>query len=163
MKLTLASGGALLAFGLAFVSPASAQGVRFEIEDAKALHTQVITACAGYTGKKACGVVVYAAEPCNTRDPGHVRQVYGAYPDGSLRFQAGQSGVQRGPTAQLLVGLSIIDRNGKTTAYRNPQFVSWDEYSAGKRSVEVCSKTQKLEASDFIVDSQVEKFLKANP
>ena len=36
-----------------------------------------------------------------------------------------------------------------TPSTRSPQFVSWDEYQGGKKSVTICGKSERIEVKDF--------------
>jgi hypothetical protein len=63
----------------------------------------------------------------------------------------------------LFAPLGIIAKDGTTTSYTSPQFVSWDDYQGGKKSVTVCGKSERIEAKDFTLATTLQKFLKANP
>jgi hypothetical protein len=131
-----------------------------DIEAAQALYQQMKPACSGGSPNKACGVLAYSPEDCSAKKKdAHIRQVYDTFEDGSVRFQQGNSGVARQRPMALLVGFGIIAKNGETTRYADPQFVSWDEYQGGKKSVTVCGKASRIEARDFIISPPMKKYL----
>lgn len=135
-----------------------------DVQAAQALFAQLKPACIEGSTKRACGVLAYAPEDCSAKKKdAHIRHVYGAYEDGTVRFQQGNAGVARQRPIALLAPFAMIARNGEATRYANPRFVSWDDYQAGKKSVIVCGKTSKIEARDFTVQATMEKFLKNNP
>jgi hypothetical protein len=134
-----------------------------DIAAAQTLLGQIKPACDSGSNNKACGILAYSPEDCTAKrtDP-HIRQVYNTYADGSVRFQQGNTGVARRPPIALLAPLGIIGRDGSTTSYASPQFVSWDEYQGGKKSVTICGKSERVEVKDFMLSSTLEKYLKAN-
>jgi len=134
-----------------------------DIAAAQTLLDQIKPACDAGSDKRACGILAYSPEDCTIKktDP-HTRQVYNTYDDRSVRFQQG-TGVIRRPPIALLAPRGIIGRDGTTTSYNNPQFVSWDEYQAGKKAVTICGKSERIEVKDFTLSGTLEKFLKANP
>jgi hypothetical protein len=153
---------------IAIPGPVAAQQGRLitqaDIAAAHTLFDQINVACAAGSKNKACGVLAYSPENCAAkRTDVHTRQIYNTYDDRTVRFQAGGTQVVRRPPIALLAPLGIIGRDGSTTSYASPQFVSWDDYESGKRSVTVCGKSERIEAKDFILANALEKFLKANP
>jgi hypothetical protein len=132
-------------------------------EAAQGLFEQVKEPCAAGSRSKACGVLVYSPEDCAKEGDPHTRQVYNAYDDGSVRFQNGPGGVGRQRPGALLVGVQVFDRKGRTTRYVDPQFLSWEAYQAGQKSMKVCGKDARLGVKDFDIPDAVERFLKANP
>ena len=166
MKTTLLL--AVVASAVAVAGAAFAQNGRpitqQDIATAQALYEQMKPACAGGSPKKACGVLAYSPEDCDGKEKdAHIRQVYATYDDRTVRFQQGNNGVARNRPMALLAPFGIIGRNGVSTPYANPQFVSWDEYQGGKKSVTVCGKNAKIEAKDFFLAHTIEDFLKKNP
>src|SRR5262245_49473708 len=166
MKTILVAAAALSLFGLA--GPVSAQPGRpvtqEDIAAAQALFDQMKSACTEGSGKRSCGVLVYSPEDCTAKKKdGHVRQVYSTYEDRTVRFQQGNTGVARQRPMALLAPFGMIGRDGKSTRFASPQFVSWDEFQAGKRSVTVCGQSYRLESKDFTLEKTIENFLKANP
>jgi len=153
---------------LAIAGPVAAQQgrpiTREDIAAAQALFDQINVACAAGSKSKACGVLAYSPENCAAKKTDvHTRQVYNTYEDRTVRFQSGGTQVVRRPPIVLFAPLGIIGKDGKTTSYTGPQFVSWDDYQSGKKSVTVCGKSERIEAKDFILANVLEKFLKANP
>jgi hypothetical protein len=135
------------------------------IAQAQTLFDQISASCSGGSNRRACGVLVYTPEDCATakKKDGHVRQVYATYEDHTVRYQQNNTGVARNRPMALLQPFGIIDRDGKTTRFINPIFVSWDEYQKGKKEVDICNQKTRLEVKDFDLDSTLQKFLKANP
>jgi hypothetical protein len=153
---------------VAIAGPAAAQQgrpiTREDVAAAQALFDQINVACAAGSKNKACGVLAYSPEDCAAkRTDVHTRQIYNSYDDRTVRFQAGGTQVVRRPPMALLAPLGIIGKDGKPTSYTSPQFVSWDDYQGGKKSVTVCGKSERIEAKDFTLPNVLEKFLKANP
>jgi hypothetical protein len=162
MKTKLFAALAALCVGLA--GPAGAQQGNFvNREAAQALFGQLKGPCAAGSKSKACGVLVYSPADCSEEDDPHTRQVYNAYDDGSVRFQTGVAGVGRQRPGALLVGVQVFDKKGKTTRYVDPQFLSWEEYQGGKKSMPVCGKNARIGVKDFEIPDAVERFLRANP
>ena len=162
MKTKLFAVLAISCAGLA--GPVGAQQGNFvNREAALALFDQLKGPCAAGSKSKACGVLVYSPMDCAQEDDPHTRQVYNAYADGSVRFQTGAAGVGRQRPGALLVGVQIFDRRGETTRYVDPQFVSWEAYQAGQKTMKICGKDARLSVKDFEIPGAVERFLKANP
>jgi hypothetical protein len=135
-----------------------------QIATAQALFSQMDSACSAGSKNKACGVLVYSPEDCTARKKdGHVRQVYATYGDHTLRFQQNNTGVARQRPMALLAPFGIIDRDGKSTLFADPQFVSWDEYEHGKKEVMVCGQKFRIEGKEFTLPEALKNFLKANP
>jgi hypothetical protein len=155
----------VLAFAsVGLAGPVSAQqGNLVRREAAQELFDQLKGPCADGSKSKACGVLVYSPADCSQEDDPHTRQIYRAYDDGSVRFQNGVAGVARQRPGALLVGVQIFDRKGETTRYVDPQFLSWEAYQAGKKSMPVCGKDARIGVKDFEIPDAVERFLKANP
>jgi hypothetical protein len=158
-----------LAFGVfAVVGPASPQqGRQITADDvaaAQALLDQIKPACDAGSDNKACGILAYSPVDCSAKKTdAHMRQIYNTYEDRSVRFQSGGTQVVRRPPIALLAPIGIIGRDGATTQYAGPQFVSWNDYQAGKKSVTICGKSERVEAKHFTLDKVLQKFLKANP
>ena len=166
MKTILVAAAALSLSSL--VAPVVAQQGRpvtqEEIATAQALFEQMQGACAAGSKNKACGVLVYSPKDCTAKKKdGHSRQIYNTYEDRTVRFQQANTGVARQRPMALLAPFGIIGRDGKSTRFAGPQFVSWDEYQGGKKSVTVCGQSFRLEAKDFTIEKTMENFLKANP
>lgn len=144
--------------------PTSAQQGNFvSREAAQALFDQIKGPCTAGSKSKACGVLVYSPQDCAKEGDPHTRQVYSAYDDGSVRFQTGPAGVGRQRPGALLVGVQVFDRKGETTRYIEPQFLSWEAYQAGHKTMQVCGKNARIGVKDFEIPNAVERFLKANP
>lgn len=154
----------LAAAGVVCASPTLAQQPPPPAERAaaQALYAQIKAPCAGGSQKQACGVLAYAPEDCNgkEKDP-HFRQVYNSYEGNMLRFQSGSQITKGRPVALLNVG--IIGRDGKTTRYVDPQFISLEAYKAGTKSVTVCGHEHHIRQQEFDLPDPLEKFLKTNP
>jgi hypothetical protein len=152
---------------VAIASPAEGQQGRpitqQDVEAAQTLYEQMKPACAGGSPNKACGVLAYSPEDCSAKKKdAHIRQVYDIFEDGTVRFQQGNTGVARQRPMALLVGFGIIAKNGDTTRYASPQFVSWDDYQGGKKNVMACGKASRIEARDFTISAPMKKFLQNN-
>ncbi len=162
MKKTLLAVLVLSCAGLA--GPAGAQAGRFVSHgEEQALFDQLKGPCASGSKSKACGVLVYSPADCKQEDDPHTRQIYSTYDDGTVRFQHGPAGVSRQRPGALLVGVNIFDRRGETTPYVDPQFLSWEAYQAGQKTMKVCGKDARISVRDFNIPPAVEKVLKANP
>ncbi|HVY89120.1 MAG TPA: hypothetical protein VG942_09650 [Hyphomonadaceae bacterium] len=166
--LCAAAGLAMLALSVPVTAqPAGAGGpTQAQIAQAHTLFDQMDAACSAGSTKRSCGVLVYSPEDCATarKKDGHVRQVYATNATTHMvRFQQNNTGVANQRPIALLQPFGIIDRDGKTTRFVDPVFVSWDEYQKGKRDVETCGQKTHLEVKDFDLEPMLQKFLKANP
>jgi len=168
LKSILAAAGclAVLAFSTPVTAQPQGQPSPAMIAQAQTLFDQISASCSGGSTKRACGVLVYSPEDCATakKKDGHVRQVYATNAATHMvRFQQNNTGIANQRPMALLQPVGIIERDGKTTRYINPIFVSWDEYQKGKRDVDVCNQKTRIEGKNFDLDPTLQKFLKANP